>query len=452
MRVSAATVSREFCSFASTDRSLGAIQLKLMKLLLSCFACNPFGSSESIYGWYVAAALAKSHSCFIVTADAERESIEKARGMGLVAPSMHFRFIKVSRGFHENRTIARLQLWLRYVHFQHRLLAHTSDLHEEHGFDVAQHITYSSWRVPSPLWRLGIPFVWGPISGTEQFPRSCLNSLSLGARIFEAVRSTQTWFARRSRSVRRCAQRAVAVPAPHGQAVAFLSELRGTGNGVAIAHNFFFPDDRVRELQSARKQYGASPQLRAFAAGNLEGRKGVGIALMAIARAKQRGVRIEYRVTSRGPEYNHLLKLTKKLGLSDQVNLGESFSSGEYAQELGRYDVCLLPTLRDGGGLSIMEAMLAGCVPIVADWCGPGEAVTHQCGYKVPVAEPMEMAEGISDILCYLHNNRHELELKGRASSLRISTAYGENQFLQSMDGIYTAALRSSSNDANRRG
>jgi len=414
-----------------------------MKLLLSCFGCNPFGGSESIYGWYVASALAKSHSCFVITADAERDSIEKARNMGLIPRSMHFKFISVKRGFNENRIIARFQLWLRYLNFQRSLLAYAADWHSEHCFDVSQHITYTSWRVPSPLWQLDIPFVWGPISGTEVFPRSCLSSVSTGARLFEMVRSTQTWLARRSAAVKRCARSAAAIPAPHRQAVDFLSDLRGTSNGVEISHNFFFPDDRVKELQSARKNFGVSPHLRAFAAGNLEGRKGVAIALMAIARAKQQGVQVEYRVTSRGPEYKHLSRLTKKLGLSDQVSLGSSFSSGEYASRLGQYDICILPTLRDGGGLSIMEAMLAGCIPIVADWCGPGEAVTEESGYKIPVTNPMEMAEQIATVLCYLHANRSVLELKGKAASLRISTEYGEDQFVQSMNRIYSTALAS---------
>ena len=421
-----------------------------MKLLLSCFSCNPFGGSEAIYGWYVATALAKSHSCFVLMADAEQSSIEKARSMGMISPSMQFKFISVKQGFHENRTIARYQQWLRYVDYQARLLAYAQDWHHEQGFDVAQHVTYTSWRVPSPLWQLGIPFIWGPISGTEVFPRSCLNSVSAGARAFEAVRNIQTWIARRSSSVAVCARNAAAIPAPHPQAVDFLSELRGTRSGVEIAHNFFFPDHRVKELQSARKNFGVSPHLRAFAAGNLEGRKGIAIALMAIARAKLQGVRVEYRVTSRGPEYNHLRQLTKKLGLLDQVSLGLSFSSSEYVSQLGQYDICLLPTLRDGGGLSIMEAMLAGCVPIVADWCGPGEAVTDECGYKIPVTNPVEMAERISDILCYLHTNRGELELKGKAASLRISTDYSEDQFVRSMNKIYSRASSASSGIAFR--
>jgi len=252
-------------------------------------------------------------------------------------------------------------------------------------------------------------------------------------------------------AVKSCAQNAAAIPAPHCQAVEFLSSLRGTRDGVTIAHNFFFPDDRVAELKSARRGFGTAPQLRAFAAGNLEGRKGVAIALAAIARAKEQGVRVEYRVTSRGPEYNHLRKLTQKLGLSDQVSLGESFASGEYAKELGRYDVCLLPTLRDGGGLSIMEAMLAGCVPVVADWCGPGEAVTRECGYKIQATAPTKMAARIADILSHLHNNRDELELRGKAASLRISSAYGEDQFVRSMDEIYARALSGDQGDSRRQ-
>ncbi len=376
-------------------------------------------------------------------AETERNLIEKARTMGLVPPSMHFRFVRTGRSFHENRIIARYQLWLRYVGFQRRVLACAGDWHREQRFDVAQHITYTSWRVPSPLWRLGIPFIWGPISGTEIFPQSCLGSVSAGARAFETVRNTQTWFAQRSPTIKRCARHAAAIPAPHPQAVDFLSKLRGSSNGVEISHNFFFPDSRVKELQSARKSFGISSHLRAFAAGNLEGRKGVAIAIMAIERAKQRGVRVEYRVTSQGPEYKHLCQLTKKLGLSDQVSLGSSFSSSEYISQLGQYDICLLPTLRDGGGLSIMEAMLAGCVPIVADWCGPGEAVTDECGYKIPVTNPIEMAERISAILCYLDTNRGELKLKGKSASRRISTEYGEDQFVRSMNRIYSKALTS---------
>jgi glycosyltransferase involved in cell wall biosynthesis len=176
-------------------------------------------------------------------------------------------------------------------------------------------VTYTSWRVPSPLWNLGIPFIWGPISGTEVFPLACMSSLSLSAGVFELLRLLQTSLAKGDKSILACARQAVAIPVPHQQAVEFLSRIRDSRSGVGICHNFFFPDQRMKELEPKREPRDARVPLRAFAAGNLEGRKGVAIALHAIAKAKERGVRVEYHVTSRGPELSHLQNLSRKLGL-----------------------------------------------------------------------------------------------------------------------------------------
>jgi len=197
----------------------------------------------------------------------------------------------------------------------------------------------------------------------------------------------------------------------------------------------------MKELEPKRVPRDANSPLRAFAAGNLEGRKGVAIALKAIAEAKKRGVRVEYHVTSQGPELSHLRKLSTKLGLDDQVILGERFESADFAAALSTFDICLLPSLRDGAGLSIMEAMLAGCVPIVADWCGPAEFVTDECGYKVPVSNPNQMASDIADILCKLTQDREKIRTMGVWARKRIMDSYNENQFVEAMNRIYASAI-----------
>jgi glycosyltransferase involved in cell wall biosynthesis len=190
-------------------------------------------------------------------------------------------------------------------------------------------------------------------------------------------------------------------------------------------------------LQSKRLAKEPRRPLRAFAAGNLEGRKGVAIALQAIFLAKKAGVRVDYHVTSRGPELAHLQRLSEKLGLSDQVILGEQFDAADFAAALATFDIVLLPSLRDGAGLSIMEAMLAGCVPIVADWCGPAEFVTPDCGYKVAVTNPTNMAIEMARILDELHKDRDLLKAKGKLAEERIRSNYNERQFLDFMSHMY---------------
>ena len=412
-----------------------------MKLLLSAVACDPFGGSEGIYGWYVVNALAKEHDCFVITEVGYRENIENAMKRGLIPPSVQFKYLGSGEPCHANRLIARVQSWHRYQEFQKKILDISEKWHEEVGFDLAQHVTYTTWRVPSPLWKLGIPFVWGPISGTEIFPPSCMSSLSFTSKCFEMLRRVQTFFALKIKNTLQCARKADAIPVPHNQALEFLTQLRGTAEGVSICHNFFFPDSRMQELQPKRKNLELHKPLRAFAAGNLEGRKGIAIALQSIAEAKARGIRVEYQVTSRGPELEHLKKLARNLGISDQVILGERFEAEDFAEALGTFDICLVPTLRDGAGLSIMEAMLAGCVPIVADWCGPAEFVTEDCGFKVPVTNPKRMAQDLAEILCLLDSDRDLLQRLGTAAGEQIRNYYNERQFLDSINQIYERAL-----------
>jgi len=412
-----------------------------LKILISAIACDPYGGSEGIYGWYVVSALAKEHDCFVITGGDSMPSLQQAQEKGMIPPTLKFRFLGYPKPYHPNRLLARFQSWVRFFIFTQRLLASAKSWHAEEGFDLVQHITYTTWRVASPLWKLGIPFIWGPLSGTEIFPASYLNTLSLSSRCFEIIRSFQSFLARLSPAVRACAQSAFCIPVPHQQAQSFIQNLRGSKSGVPLCHNFFFPETRMNALHTTRFTTSTLRPLRAFAAGNLEGRKGVAIALQAIFLAKKAGVRVEYQVTSRGPELVHLQRLSKRLQLTDQVILGERFEAADFAAALATFDIVLLPSLRDGAGLSIMEAMLAGCVPIVADWCGPAEFVTPVCGYKVAVIDPTNMAIEIARILCLLDKDRALLRLKGDAASTRIRSSYSEAQFLESMNKFFVSAV-----------
>lgn len=412
-----------------------------MKLLLSAVACDPFGGSEGIYGWHVVSALAKEHDCFVITSGDNLPSLERANQLGMVPRNLKFRFIGQAKPCHANRLIARLESWLRFFFFLKRLLSLARSWHAEESFDLAQHITYTTWRFASPLRRLKIPFVWGPISGTEPFPASCLSTLSFSSFCFEILRSAQSWVALKSPAIRACARKAFCIPVPHRQAWQFLQRLRGHEEGIFICHNFFFTEERIQWLRACRHVTPPDRPLRAFAAGNLEGRKGIAIALHSLFLAKSAGVRVEYQVTSLGPEFHHLLKLVRKLGLEDQVKLGQRFDSADYPAALGSFDLCLLPSLRDGAGLSIMEAMLAGCVPIVADWCGPAEFVTPECGFKITVGTPKKMAQEIARILCELHKNRPRVLQKGMLARERIVSSYNERQFLECMNDVYRRAV-----------
>jgi glycosyltransferase involved in cell wall biosynthesis len=177
--------------------------------------------------------------------------------------------------------------------------------------------------------------------------------------------------------------------------------------------------------------------LRLFAAGNMEGRKGVALALAALAQVKAAGVKFHYRLGANGPEVAHLKDLTARLGLTADVEFTEGLQGEAYQRELGRTHVFLLPSLRESAGLTMMEAMLAGGVPVVADCGGPGFIVTPECGFKIPVGSRRRMVAQLAETLIAIDCDRKIISEKGRLAMQRIATAFSEENYRKTINAAY---------------
>ncbi len=311
-----------------------------------------------------------------------------------------------------------------------------------HNFDLVHHVTFATWRLPVPLHRLGIPFAWGPVGGAERFPSNLLGILSPKAAIFELVRYVCNVVSRFNPKLLNMVRRADAVIASNPDAYDLLHKMRGTHHGI---HSLLVTAFTLKEREALG--YAEKPPRRderllyAFASGALEGRKGVSLALEAIALAKKSGLRIRYRVGSQGPEIGHLREQAKNLGLDQEVLFGEPLPREGYVRELLASDIYLLPSLRDNAPSTLMEAMLAGCVPVVAACGGPDVIVSDECGYRIPVGSRKQLVQGIAETLLKLQNDPEAMRATGLAARRRILEHYTIESYLETIEKIYDEAL-----------
>jgi glycosyltransferase involved in cell wall biosynthesis len=418
------------------------LKLGLVKVLLSAVACDPYRGSEAHFGWMALKALASKHEAWVLGHAKDTEAVEMARADGLIGRNVHF-YPHSNWGWrHSNRMLARIQNWRDYQAWSRQVLETAWRLEREVGFDVVHHSTLSTWRVPSELWRLGKKFVWGPIGGAEVFPLRLLAGSGVAPAGFEMLRRVQDFLALRSTGLKNAVRNSSWIFASTPETLSLVRRVAGSAEKSSLLSAAFFSDSHIHAF-SRPKEFSAFMRdgvLRLFAGGELEVRKGVHLALRALAKIQKRGIDFRYHLAGDGPELGRLKSLARRLGILERVDFSRPLSGDGYLRKLWETDAYLLPSLRDSAGLTLMEAMLAGCVPIVADCGGPGMAVDRACGAKIAVGSGREMVDALANALADLASDQKRAAAMGALASARIAGNFSEASYLRHVETAYASS------------
>jgi glycosyltransferase involved in cell wall biosynthesis len=428
-----------------------------MKILVSAIACSPILGSEASVGWSAVCALSRNHELWVIINNQGKEGAQAAVAKGEVPGNVHFIYHGRSHEeldktflspWNPNRLIARLGSWLNYLDWNNGLLELAKKLHAQIGFDLVHHVTYATWRVGSPLICLGVPFVWGPIGGGEEMPQSFVSMLSPVSALFEILRKISNLVSGFSPAVRRTARFSSHIFVTNKETEARAVGLRGREQGVSrLLQTFFYPEAVAKfSVDPAAKNF-VGP-LHFFAGGMLEGRKGVALAIRALSKIHAAGIPFEYVFAGNGPERRYLARLTERLGLSSCIHFSDGFYGDAYVMQLRETHIYLMPSLRDSASITMMEAMLAGCVPIVLDAGGPGEIVNEECGFKIQPLSPGYVIEQIRKIIVTIHSNRTILRRLSRAATSRIRQSCSVQSYLATVESAYAVTSATTAQQA----
>ena len=137
--------------------------------------------------------------------------------------------------------------------------------------------------------------------------------------------------------------------------------------------------------------------------------------------------------------------LILELELQSQVELVRWMPRQDLLALMRHCDTFLFPSLRDGGGAVVVEAMAAGKPVICMDLAGPGVHITEDCGIKIPPRTPLEAAELMGQALERLYEDR-DLRLRmGKAGRARAEQVYTWDHLGDRLLKIYEEALGAAS-------
>lgn len=370
-----------------------------MKVLLSAYSCLPNGGSEPGIGWNWAQCLAESgHDVVVLTRATNQQPIEIFCGNDLSGP---IRFV-----FHDLippwQAIYKWPLgnYIYYLLWQYTAADRALRLHSVERFDRVQHITWGSFRVPSFMGRLKIPFTFGPIGGGEDTPRRLRRGLGWRGRLWDCLRRTSTAVsAPLMRSTYADATQIVATTAETLSKIPAKYRRKSTvQQAIGIDPQRFLRLSPKKPRNSAMRD---RARLELLYVGRLLPWKGVHLTLKALAMLGESPANVHLTVIGSGYDHARLKKLADRLKVDELVSWVSWMRREELIGVYSNFDLFMFPSLHDSGGSVVLEALMFGLPVVCLDLGGPGIAVNDDCG-KVIQATGVDEAGVVGAIATFL--------------------------------------------------
>lgn len=367
------------------------------RLLISAFAFDAAGGSEAGLGWQIARRLARHHDVTVLFGnlrpaprdpDNLRALLQACEAEGGITPIL-------IEGKPYAKCLAALNhkpgLWWLYYRayrlWQKQALSKARELHRDNPFDLVHHVNIIGYREPGYLWQLGIPFFWGPISGTPMVPWSFLKTFGPGQFYRWGTRNlANAWQMRTSSRCKAAARAATRIWAVSESDRSMVSRHWGCN-----AEHLLETGGEPAVNRPARVRNPNEPLLIIWS-GRFDPIKVLPVLLDALS-----GIRDhpwELHILGDGPEKARWKKheartiLTGKIhwhGMVPRANAIEIMASGH---------LFIHTSVKEGTPHVVVEALCLGMPVICHDACGMGIAVQANCGIKIPLQDPETSVSG----------------------------------------------------------
>lgn len=421
------------------------------RILLSCFYLSPFRGSEAGVGWRVANGLSKKYDVTVLCGDFTRGGItagdlQKHRDQKLPAPDFEIHEIradKIARIVHKIHALPGMWFfyYLAYERWQRQALALAQELHSRTPFELAHHVNIIGFREPGYLWKLGIPWFWGPIAGASMIPWGFLPMMSRAEQFRWGSRNLMNdWQMRHSP---RCIQ-----------AAKHASRIWGvTPEDCDMVRNLWrCPVEPMLETGAtpagpvSPRGYSDGGVLKVVWSGLFQGRKALPLLLEAVAPLPQKNW--EIHILGQGPEEANWRCVADKLGISDHLRWHGMLQRDAALTVMNGCHLLVHTSVKEGTPHVVLEALALGLPVMCHDSCGMGTAVDAGSGIKIPLQDPATSVAGFRDGLqnIFLH--------PGLIASLSAGAIARANQLswaaiINRLSDAYEAALNANNPSPN---
>lgn len=376
-----------------------------LKVLVSCYACDPTMGSEPGMGGKWVLQLARHHDLWVLTEEPFAPALAEYLEQHCPELKSAIHVVGIPRHrFGETLWEPFFYYWT-YRRWQWDAYREAQRLHQQVKFDLVHHLNMIGYREPGYLWKLPIPFVWGPIGGHAQIPWRFLPALGRKGALQHGLRNLLNWVQMHtSVRVKQAMRRADLLLAATRDDQEAIRRIHGR-ESVLLNEQGTSPIASITE----REPFESQRPLRVVWCGNFDAGKALPLALMGVQRAAKE-IPLELHIVGSGVCEEEWKTMAEMQGVASLCHWYGILSHDRAMEIIRRSDVMLFSSLKEGTPAVVVEAIQSGVPVICHDKCGFGTVITETSGVKIPMKSPRLSSKAFAEALIRLVRNPELLQ------------------------------------------
>ena len=251
-------------------------------------------------------------------------------------------------------------------------------------FDLIHYVGPIGYREPGYLWKLGLPYVWGPVGGANNAPRQLMKHMPLAGRAKLTFRSVANTI--QFHTMRRLKKALAATDV----LLTATSENQRKFRQVHHKESLCLPENCITGPIALDESKFANPvRYNLIVIGRLDANKSVGLFLEALAQMRNRG-RLHVDIVGDGPLRAGLQGYAREHVLDGLITWHGQLPRADAVKIFNRAHLHVITSVSEGNPTTIWEAMSYGVPTMSFDHCGMHDTLCPKCGILVPIAPMYE--------------------------------------------------------------
>ena len=254
------------------------------------------------------------------------------------------------------------------------------------------------FREPGYLWKLGLPYVWGPVGGANNAPQQLMKNMPLIGRLKLTFRSLANTIQFHTKHRLKSALKATDI------LLTATSENQLKFKDVHKKESICMPENCIsRNVVLDENKFRNSDKYTIIVIGALTAGKAVGIFLQALTKVRQRDL-LHVDIVGDGPMKSELQKYAHNHNLDNLITWHGKLPRAEAIKVFNSAHLHVITSVSEANTTVIWEAMSYGVPTMSFDHCGMHDTICNRCGIRIPIAKRYEdcvaaVAHNIDELL-----------------------------------------------------